>query len=148
MQSKGGHIGVYDDYERWLCGIHWSGKSILEGGRGVVVAWLVLCGSDNLSFLLGCMFNESNTFFHILQRHGFGACGFLKVVVVMVAVVPWGRACSRVHIKASSAMFLSLFLILHDLTVCVKKGGSTVHGACFSSKSAQHQRMVLALVCR
>jgi hypothetical protein len=65
-KQGGRHIGVYDDYERWLCGIHWSGKSILErGGEGVVV-WLVLCGSDNLSFLLGCMVNESNTFSHIL----------------------------------------------------------------------------------
>lgn len=63
-------------------------------------------------------------------------------------MVPWGRAWSGMHIKASSAMFLSLFLTLQALTVYVKKGGSTVHGACFSSKSAQHQRMVLALVCR
>lgn len=91
-------------------------------------------GSDNLSFLLGCMFNESNTFSHILQRHGFGACGFLTAVVVMV---PWGRAWSGMHIKASSAMLLSLFLTLHVLTVSVKKGGSTVHGACFFSKIPQ-----------
>jgi hypothetical protein len=95
-----GHIGVYDDYERWLCGIHWSGKSILEGGGGslLLLGWLVLCGSDNLSFLLGCMFNESNAFSHILQRHGIDASRLLNAMVV----VPWGRAWSGVHIKAYS----------------------------------------------
>jgi hypothetical protein len=65
---------------------------------------------------------------------GLGACGFLTAVVAMV---PWGRAWSGMHIKASSAMFLSLFLTLQALTVYVKKGGSTVHGACFFSKTSQ-----------
>jgi hypothetical protein len=91
------------------------------------------------------MFNESNTFSHNLQRHGFGACGFLTAVVAMV---PWGRAWSGMHIKASSAMFLSLFLTLHVFTVYVQKGGSTVHGACFFFKNHHHRTMVLAFVCR
>jgi hypothetical protein len=44
------------------------------------------------------MFNESNAFSHILQRHGIDASRLLNAMVV----VPWGRAWSGVHIKAYS----------------------------------------------
>jgi hypothetical protein len=100
LQSKGGHIGVYDDTKDGYVEYTGLANRFLRGRGEGVVAWLVLCGSDNLSFLLGCMFNESSTF-RYFERHGFDASGFLKVVVV-VLLLAWGRAWSGVHIKAYS----------------------------------------------
>jgi hypothetical protein len=117
------------------------------GRRGVVVAWLVLCGSDNLSFLLGCMFNESNAFSHILQRHGIDASRLLNAMVV----VPWGRAWSGVHIKAYSCgiWYLSSTLLhFTDLRIRTEKGCKSHMVSASFPMHWQNKSMVLALVCR